>query len=111
LSTVRMRRNLALELIRLLDHRFQLFERVLSRTNRIAFGQHASSSARLDHVRSVLHLITDSRANLVWSIGDAIFDATVQQSRAKGILIAVPTVNTQCVTRSHDARPRCPTFV
>src|SRR6185503_14827036 len=111
LCAMRMRRNLALEFVCLFDQGFQLFKRVLSRTNRVTFRQHAPGRARLDHVRSVLHLIANRRANLVWSICDPVFDATVQQAWAKTIFITVPTTNTKCVTRRHDARSWRPAFV
>src|SRR5215470_12260813 len=108
---MRVRRDFPLQLIRLVNEGFQLFVRVLRCPNGVAFRQHAASCARLDHVSAILDLITNGSANLIWSIGDALFDSGVEKSRAKAILIAVAATHSDGMTGAHHARSRRPAFV
>ena len=74
-----MRCYLPLQLVRFVNHRFQFFKRVLSRADSVAFRQHAASRACLDHVGAVLDLIANSRANLIWPVGNSFLDPAIEQ--------------------------------
>src|SRR5436190_9205156 len=95
LCTFRMSRDFSFELGCFINHRLQLFEGVLRRTNRISLGKYPASSACLDHIGPVLDLIANGRANLLRTISDTVFDPGVFQTGTKSILLTMATPPSQ----------------
>src|SRR5262249_7983973 len=110
-GAVRVRGHFPFQLVCLIDQRLQLFVGVLSCADSIALRQHAAGSTRLDHVCAVLDLVTDSGANLLWSIRDAFFDSRIEKSGAKTILITMSATHADGVTCAHHSWSRRPAFV
>src|SRR2546423_12285408 len=106
-----MRSHFALQLVRLINQRLQLFKRVLRRADRVTFRQNSASRTRLYGISAIFDLIADRRANLFWPIGNALLNPGIEQSRPKAVFVAVSTTNTDCMTRAHHPWSRSPTLV
>src|SRR6185369_14581681 len=108
---MRVRRDFPLQLARLVNHRFQLFERVLRRADRVSFRQHATSGARLNYVSTVLDLVANRGADLLRSVGNTLLDSRIEQTRSKTILIAVAATHPDRMSGAHHSWSRRPAFV
>src|SRR6266404_541547 len=71
LSAVRMRGDLAAELVGFFGDGLHFFERILRRAGLVAFAEHAAGGADLDDVRAVLHGFPDFGASGPGAVGDA----------------------------------------
>src|SRR5689334_9980352 len=108
---MRMRRDFAFELRRLVDHGLELLVRVLRHAHRVAFGEYATRRARLDDVRAVFRLIPHRRAYLIRTVGDTGLVVAVLEAGLVPVLIAVTTRDADRVCGSLHARADDPAFV
>ena len=88
-GSMRVRRDFASELGRLVDDGFHFFERVLRGVDRVALGEHAARCADLDDVRAVLDLIAHGFAPFLRAVRDAIAIVAVFGMQLEPVLIAV----------------------
>src|SRR5688572_6137406 len=111
-GAMRVSSNFASQFACLVNHRFQLFKRVLRNANRCApFGEHPGGRARLDNLGAVLDLISNRRAHLIWTIRNAIFNTRIKHSRAISVVVAMSATNPERMSRGNDPGTLGPTVV